>query len=54
MLNNIDKSKIIFGDFMIQKIDKLYKTIIENPSYVRTDNCMSILLLFYTYKYVSL
>ena len=36
MLNNIDKSKIIFGDFMIQKIDKLYKTIIGNPPYVRT------------------
>jgi adenine-specific DNA-methyltransferase len=53
MLNNIDKSKIIFGDFMIQKIDKLYKTIIGNPPYIRTKNYMSI-LLFYTYKYVSL
>lgn len=36
MLNNIDRNKIIFGDFMKQKIDKLYKTIIGNPLYIRT------------------
>ena len=36
MLNNIDRSKIIFGDFMEQPINKLYKTIIGNPPYVRT------------------
>lgn len=36
MLNNIDRNQIIFGDFMKQKIDKLYKTIIGNPPYVRT------------------
>jgi adenine-specific DNA-methyltransferase len=36
MLDNIDKNKIIFGDFIIQKINKLYKTIIGNPPYVRT------------------
>jgi adenine-specific DNA-methyltransferase len=36
MLNNIDRNKIIFGDFMEQPINKLYKTIIGNPPYVRT------------------
>ena len=36
MLNNINRDKVIFGDFMIQKINKLYKTIIGNPPYVRT------------------
>jgi adenine-specific DNA-methyltransferase len=36
MLYNIDRNKIIFGDFMIQKINKLYKTIVGNPPYVRT------------------
>jgi adenine-specific DNA-methyltransferase len=36
MLNTIDKTKIIFGDFIIQKINKLYKTIIGNPPYIRT------------------
>ena len=36
MLNNIDRNKIIFGDFMDQQINKLYKTIIGNPPYVRT------------------
>lgn len=36
MLDNIDRNKIVFGDFMTQKINKLYKTIIGNPPYVRT------------------
>lgn len=36
MLKNIDKNKIIFGDFMLQKINKLYKTIIGNPPFIRT------------------
>jgi len=36
MLNDIDRNKIIFGDFMEQPINKLYKTIIGNPPYVRT------------------
>ena len=36
MLKNIDRNKIIFGDFIKQKINKLYKTIIGNPPYVRT------------------
>lgn len=36
MLYNIDRNKIIFADFMIQKINKLYKTIVGNPPYVRT------------------
>lgn len=55
MLDNIDRSKIIFGDFIIQKINKLYKTIIGNPPYVRTkkgnlyidfiDKCFNLLEL---------
>jgi adenine-specific DNA-methyltransferase len=32
----IDKKRIIFGDFLIQKINKVYKTIVGNPPYVRT------------------
>ena len=36
-LQGIDKSKIIFGDFMKQKIDKLYPTIIGNPPYLKTN-----------------
>lgn len=36
ILDNVDKNKIIFGDFMIQKIDKLYKTIIGNPPFIKT------------------
>lgn len=36
ILDNIDKNKIIYGDFMIQNINKLYKTIIGNPPYIRT------------------
>ena len=35
-LDKIDKNKIIFGDFMKQKITKKYKTIVGNPPYVRT------------------
>jgi adenine-specific DNA-methyltransferase len=37
LLNNIDKEKIIYGDFMIQNIIKTYKTIVGNPPYVRTN-----------------
>ena len=36
LLNNINKNNVIYGDFLIQNIDKLYKTIIGNPPYVRT------------------
>jgi adenine-specific DNA-methyltransferase len=36
ILDNVDKNKIIFGDFMTQKIDKLYKTIIGNPPFIKT------------------
>ena len=35
-LANVNKKDVIFGDFMKQKIDKKYKTIIGNPPYVRT------------------
>lgn len=36
LLDNIDKSEIIYGDFLNFKIDKLYDTIVGNPPYVRT------------------
>jgi adenine-specific DNA-methyltransferase len=35
-LADIDKEKIIFGDFLMQHINKKYKTIIGNPPYVKT------------------
>ena len=36
LLDGINKKNIIYGDFLNQKIDKLYKTIIGNPPYVKT------------------
>ena len=36
MLNGIEKDKVVYGDFMEQKITKKYKTIVGNPPYVRT------------------
>ena len=36
LLDKIQKDKVIYGDFMKQKITKLYKTIIGNPPYVKT------------------
>lgn len=36
LLNEIDKEKIIYSDFMKEEIKKKYKTIIGNPPYVRT------------------
>ena len=36
MLDRIQKDKINFGDFMEEKINKKYKTIIGNPPFVRT------------------
>jgi adenine-specific DNA-methyltransferase len=36
LLENIDKNKIIYGDFLKQIIDKKYTTIIGNPPYVKT------------------
>lgn len=35
-LNTIDQKKIIFGDFLQQKITSKYTTIIGNPPYVKT------------------
>lgn len=32
----IDKKQIIFGDFLVQQINKKYITIIGNPPYIRT------------------
>lgn len=34
-LENIDKSKIVFGDFLQQEITKKYHTIVSNPPYVK-------------------
>ena len=36
LLDNIEKDKIVYGDFMIQTITKIYKTIVGNPPFVRT------------------
>lgn len=36
LLDKVQKEKIIYGDFMTQKITKKYKTIIGNPPYIRT------------------
>lgn len=36
LLNEIQKEKVIYGDFIKQKITKTYKTIIGNPPYIRT------------------
>jgi len=36
LLNEIQKSNIIYGDFITQPIEKKYETIIGNPPYVRT------------------
>ena len=36
LLDNIQKNNVIYGDFMKEKISKLYKTIIGNPPYIRT------------------
>jgi adenine-specific DNA-methyltransferase len=35
-LPEIDKLKILYGDFLTITIDKKYKTIVSNPPYVRT------------------
>jgi len=36
LLDEIQKDKVIYGDFMKQTITKTYKTIVGNPPYVRT------------------
>jgi adenine-specific DNA-methyltransferase len=36
LLDNIQKDKVVYGDFMKQTITKTYKTIVGNPPYVRT------------------
>ncbi len=36
LLNGIEKSDVIYGDFLEQDIKKRYKTIIGNPPYVKT------------------
>ena len=35
LLDNIDRDNVHYGDFMEEKIDKKYKTIIGNPPYVK-------------------
>lgn len=36
LLSNVQKDKIVYGDFMKQTLTKTYKTIVGNPPYVRT------------------
>lgn len=36
LLSNIERNKVIYGDFIEQIINKKYKTIIGNPPYIRT------------------
>lgn len=36
LLDNVNKEKVVYGDFMKQNIVKKYTTIIGNPPYVRT------------------
>jgi adenine-specific DNA-methyltransferase len=36
LLDKIQKDKVIYGDFLKQRITKTYKTIVGNPPYVRT------------------
>ena len=36
LLDEIEKEKVIYGDFMNQEITKTYKTIVGNPPYVKT------------------
>ena len=36
LLDEIEKEKVIYGDFMNQEITKTYKTIVGNPPFVRT------------------
>jgi adenine-specific DNA-methyltransferase len=36
LLDEIQKDKVVYGDFMKQTITKRYKTIVGNPPYVRT------------------
>ncbi len=53
LLDKIQKEKVIYGDFMMQKITKKYKTIVGNPPYVRikkgnlyidfTEKCFNLL-----------
>jgi adenine-specific DNA-methyltransferase len=37
LLDKIDKNDVIYGDFIKQNIKKLYKTIIGNPPYIKTN-----------------
>lgn len=36
LLDGVHKDKVIYGDFITQKITKKYKTIVGNPPYIRT------------------
>jgi len=36
LLDDINRNKVIYGNFMIQEINKKYKTIVGNPPYIRT------------------
>ena len=36
LLDNIQKNRVVYGDFIKQTITKTYKTIVGNPPYIRT------------------
>lgn len=36
LLSSIDKERVVYGDFLGQKIEKKYATIVGNPPYVKT------------------
>ena len=38
LLEGIEKNRVIYKNFLKQKIDKKYKTIVGNPPYVKTGN----------------
>ena len=38
-----EKEPVIYGDFMIQPIHNLYKTIIGNPPFIRTKKEMDFI-----------
>ena len=50
LLDNIQKERVIYGDFMKQTIMKTYKTIVGNPPYIKTKKSSSNLYIDFTEK----
>jgi len=46
LLDNIDKEKVIYGDFLEQNIKCKYTTIIGNPPYIKVKNKRNIYIQF--------